>query len=194
MKRSILTLIAAALFLFVVNGVTGQGLLKIKPTKLTVQGTSSLHDWESEITKAEVKGIFQIENLQLVQVKDVEVKVPVESIKSTKGKLMDSKTYDAFKSEKNPFIIYTLTSVKINAATSVLEAKGNLTMAGVTRPIDLQVKYKVLPTGELQLTLAKSLKMTEFKMVPPTAMMGTIKVGDEVTVNFDMVVNTKLLQ
>ena len=194
MKRSILTLIAAALLLFIVNGVSGQGLLKIKPTKLTVQGTSSLHDWESDITKAEVKGIFQIESLQLVQVKDVEVKIPVESIKSTKGKLMDSKTYDAFNSEKNPYIIYTLTSVKINAATSTLEAKGNLTMAGVTRPIDLQVKYKVLPTGELQLALTKSLKMTEFKMVPPTAMMGTIKVGDEVTVNFDMVVNTKLLQ
>jgi polyisoprenoid-binding protein YceI len=122
------------------------------------------------------------------------VKIPVESIKSTKGKMMDSKTYDAFNYEKYPFIIYTLTSAKINQNSGVIEAKGNLSMAGTSRPIDIQVKYKMLPNGDLQLTLSKKLKMTEFKMEPPTAMMGTIKVGDEVTVSFDVAVNTKLIQ
>ena len=67
-------------------------------------------------------------------------------------------------------------------------------MAGATRPIELQAKYKVLPSGELQVTVSKALKMTDFKMEPPTAMMGTIKVGDEVTVNFDATINTKLIQ
>jgi hypothetical protein len=58
----------------------------------------------------------------------------------------------------------------------------------------VQAKYKILPNGELQLTVSKKLKMTDFKMEPPTAMMGTIKVGDEVTVIFDVTVNTKLIQ
>jgi polyisoprenoid-binding protein YceI len=126
--------------------------------------------------------------------KNVEVRIPVESIKSTKGKLMDSKTYDAFNAEKYPFIVYNVTSVKVNQSAGVLDAKGTLTMAGVSRPVDLQAKYKVLPSGDLQITVSKSLKMTEFKMDPPTAMMGTIKVGDEVTVSFDVTINTKLIQ
>jgi polyisoprenoid-binding protein YceI len=193
MKRNILILAVIALFLVVNNTSFGQ-LLKVKANKMTVQGSSSLHDWESQITKAEWKGLFQIENLALVDAKNVEVKIPVESIKSTKGKLMDSKTYDAFKAEKNPYIIYNLTTVKVNQNAGVLDAKGTLTMGGVTRPIDLQAKYKVLPSGDLQITVSKTLKMTEFKMEPPTAMMGTVKVGDEVTVSFDVTLNTKLIQ
>jgi polyisoprenoid-binding protein YceI len=194
MKRNIVVIVfAAALFMTLNNFSYGQ-LVKVKANKMTVQGSSSLHDWESQITKAEWKGVFQVENLALVDVKNVEVKIPVESIKSTKGKIMDSKTYDAFNFEKYPFIIYSLTSAKINQTAGTIDAKGTLSMGGATRPIELQAKYKVLPSGELQLTLSKTLKMTEFKMEPPTAMMGTIKVGDEVTVNFDITVNTKLIQ
>lgn len=194
MKRNItLLVITAALFLVFNNIAFGQ-LVKVKANSMTVQGSSSLHDWESQITKAEWKGLFQIENLALVDVKNVEVKIPVESIKSTKGKIMDSKTYDAFDAKKHPFIIFSLTTAKINQTAGTIDAKGTLTMAGATRPIELQAKYKVLPSGELQVTVSKALKMTDFKMEPPTAMMGTIKVGDEVTVNFDATINTKLIQ
>lgn len=194
MKRNITVLLITAALFLVFNNITFGQPVKVKANSMTVQGSSSLHDWESQITKAEWKGLFQIENLALVDVKNVEVKIPVESIKSTKGKIMDSKTYDAFDAEKHPFIIFSLTSAKINQTAGIIDAKGTLTMAGATRPIDLQAKYKVLPSGELQVTVSKTLKMTDFKMEPPTAMMGTIKVGDEVTVNFDATINTKLIQ
>ena len=64
-------------------------------------------------------------------------------------------------------------------------------MAGANQPIDLQqVKYKVLAGGDVQITFSKTFKMSQWKMEPPTAMMGTIKVGDEVTVNFDFIVDS----
>lgn len=193
MKRYITHLtIAAAIFL--VAGNSFAQVLKVKANSMSVKGSSSLHDWESEITKAEWKGEFQIQNMTLVDVKNVEVKIPVEGIKSTKGKVMDSKTYDAFKYEKYPVIVFNLTSAKINAAAGVIDAKGTLAMAGASKPIDLQAKYKVLPNGEIQLTVTKTFNMSEFKMDPPTAMMGTIKVGDQVTVGFDVIVNGKLIQ
>jgi polyisoprenoid-binding protein YceI len=194
MKRNLVVIaITAALFL-ILNSFSYAQLAKVKTNSMSVQGSSSLHEWESQITKAEWKGVFQVENLTLLDIKNVEVKIPVESIKSTKGKMMDSKTYDAFNSEKYPFIIFTLTSAKINQASGIVDAKGNLAMGGATRPIDVQAKYKILPNGELQLTVSKKLKMTDFKMEPPTALMGTIKVGDEVTVIFDVTINTKLIQ
>jgi polyisoprenoid-binding protein YceI len=194
MKRNIVVLaITAALFL-ILNNISFAQLVKVKPNKMTVQGSSTLHEWESDITKAEWKGLFQIENLALVDVKNVEVKIPVESIKSTKGKMMDSKTYEAFNYEKFPFIVFTLNSAKVNQTAGTIEAKGNLSMAGVTKVIDLQVKYKVFANGDLHLTVNKTFKMSEFKMESPTAMMGTIKVGDEVTVSFDVTASTKLIQ
>jgi hypothetical protein len=59
----------------------------------------------------------------------------------------------------------------------------------------MPLKYKILPNGDLQFSASKKIKMTEYKMEPPTAMMGTIKVGDEVTVNFDITVTpNKIIQ
>lgn len=193
MKRTTTVLFAAALMILT-QGAIAQALLKVKANKMTVQGSSTLHDWESQITRADIKGVFTIENDKLVEAKNIEVKIPVESIKSTKGKMMDGKTWDAFNYEKYPFITYSLSGGKINEATGTIDAKGSLTMAGVTRPFEVQAKYKVLPGGELQIILSRKFKMTEFKMETPTAMMGSIKVGDEVTVNFDLTINTKILQ
>lgn len=192
MKHKISIVLTAALLLGVVTGAVSQSAL-VKANKMTVQGSSTIHDWESEITKADMKGEFLVSDNQLKEVKNVEVKIPVESIKSTKGKMMDSKTYDAFNSTKNPYIVYALNKAKINA-NGTIDATGTLTMAGVTKPLEVQGKYTVLENGDVRLTLSRKFKMTEFKMDPPTAMMGTIKVGDEVTVNFDVVVDTKSVQ
>jgi polyisoprenoid-binding protein YceI len=166
-----------------------QSSYALKSVKATIQGTSSLHDWESNITKIQFKGSLLSDGKTLKTIKDVEVKVPVESIKSKEGKIMDNKTYNAFKYEQNPFIIYSFSMAQaktVNNAVTI-ETTGNLTMAGVTKPIPLSAKGNVLPNGDLQLAISRKLKMTDFKMVPPTAMMGAIKVGDEVTVNFDLV-------
>lgn len=193
MKSKInILLTAAALLLFAHTGMA-QGALQVKANKMSVQGSSTLHDWESEITKADLKGEILVSNSQLKEVKNLEVKIPVESIKSTKGKMMDSKTYDAFNSSKNPFIVYALKDAKVNP-DGTIDGNGTLTMAGVTKPMQVKAKYKVLNNGDVQLIVSRTFKMSEFKMDPPTAMMGSIKVGDEVTVNFDVVVNSKLIQ
>ena len=172
--------------------IQAQDNFVLKSVKATVQGTSTFHDWESEITKILFKGSLQSDGKILKTIKNVEVKVPVESIKSKEGRIMDNKTYNAFKYEKNPFIIYTfnLAQAKTETNNSVsIETTGNLTMAGITKPIALTAKGKVLDNGDLQLDISKKLKMSDFKMVPPTAMMGAIKVGEEVTVNFNLVLS-----
>lgn len=161
----------------------------IHVNKATVTGTSSLHDWESTIEKLECTGSFTLANNTLKDIKDVVVKIPVKSIKSPKGKMMDNKTYEAFNYEKYPSIIFTLKTKKINDANSTIEVEGDLSMAGVTKAISMILNYKLLPSGEMQVSGAKKIIMTEFKMKPPTAMMGTIKVGNEVVVNFDLMLS-----
>jgi polyisoprenoid-binding protein YceI len=163
---------------------------KSKTVKLTVNGTSSLHDWESDVTKVEWRGSFLVESSEVKEVANVTVKIPVTSIKSTKGKIMDNKTYDAFKSEKYPYIIFKMNKSQITGGngTQTIKTEGALTMAGKTKQVTLTVKVKTLPNGDLQLTGSYPIKMTEYSMEPPTAMMGAIKVGEEVTVNFDLTV------
>lgn len=160
----------------------------LKNSKSTIQGTSSLHDWESTISQVTYKGTFVVENNVLKSIKSAEVTIPVVGIKSTKGKIMDNKTYDAFLFEKNPTITFLLTTAQLRpeGSGSAVDASGYLTMAGTMKTVKLTGVVKVLTGGDIQLTLSKKIKMTEYKMEQPTAMMGTITVGDEVTVTFDL--------
>jgi polyisoprenoid-binding protein YceI len=185
MKTNLLLRLTVGLLFVQIFNLQAQSF-KLKTYKVTVKGTSTLHEWESVVEKVDAKGFYALENNELVDVKDVVIKIPVTSIKSTKGKIMDNKTYEAFSYEKFPHIIFTLNTKKINGANSTISVTGKLSMGGATNQIDLNLNYKLLPYGELQLTGSKKLLMTDFKMQPPTAMMGTIKVGNEVIVTFDI--------
>lgn len=102
---------------------------------------------------------------------------------------MDNKTWEALKSETHPTITYQLASVKSiekTAAGYQIKASGKLTIAGETRTVDMTVDAKVLADGSVQFSGSKSLKMTEFNMTPPTALLGTLKTGDEVTIVFNV--------
>jgi polyisoprenoid-binding protein YceI len=162
---------------------------KVKDFTMTVSGTSTMHVWQSSVEKISASGSYILTSSKLVEVKDVVVKIPVRSIKSTKGKTMDNKTYEAFNYEKNPDITFAMNRCVVNETNSTIDLIGTLSMAGKTLPIGLKVNYKVLPNGELKITGSKQLTMTDFGMEPPTAMMGAIKVGDEVAVSFEITLN-----
>ena len=159
---------------------------EITPQNLTVSilGTSNLHDWEMKVAK--INSELTLSSSK--QITSLVVKIPVISIKSGKG-IMDEKTYDAFDSKKNPNIVFQLTeasSIKLTDKDSEITLTGNLSMAGETRKISFKTVGKTTKTGDYQLKGSVPLKMTDFKIKPPTAMLGTMKTGDAVTVKFDV--------
>lgn len=151
---------------------------------MTVAGTSTLHDWESEVTKVDWSGQLTLDDKKMSEINGVKVVVPVTSIKSTKGKIMDNKTYEAFNYEKNPNVTYQLTAATVEGQK--INATGVLSMAGASKTIKLEVTYKTLANGDIQLVGSHTMNMRDYKMEPPTAVMGTIKVGEEVTIKFDL--------
>jgi len=164
--------------------------LKINPKSsvITIQGKSNLHDWESKAQQ--VTGQIVV-NLSAKQVQSMFVDVPVKSIKSGE-KLMDTKTYEAFNVDKNPNIQFKMTEVnnlQISESSISATITGNLTMAGTTKKVAFKVIGKPVKGGSYQFTGSLALKMTDFKMAPPTAMMGMLKVGDGITLKFDVTVD-----
>ncbi|HEX6224318.1 MAG TPA: YceI family protein [Chryseolinea sp.] len=181
MKKSFVLFI---LVFFIATIAQGQKPYSVKSYKMTIDGTSSMHDWTSDVTKLTWTGQVVTEGTTVKEIKSVVVNIPVAGIKSTKGKTMDNKTYDAFKSDKNPMIVYKLNSV--TASGNNLKANGSLTMAGITKPVGLTASAKVLPNGDVQISGNQKLNMTDFSMSPPTALMGSIKVGAEVIIKYEM--------
>lgn len=162
----------------------------LKRVKATIQGTSTLHDWESKVTEVSGKGTVQMKDQLITTIQDAEINIVVKGIQSEEGSKMDNKTYEAFKADVNPLIVYSFKDalVKISDSKMVtIEATGHLRMAGTTRSMTLTAKGKELSNGDLQLSVSKTIKMTDFGMEPPVMFLGTIKVGNDITVQFDFV-------
>jgi polyisoprenoid-binding protein YceI len=92
----------------------------------------------------------------------------------------------ALKADKNPAITWKLSSYRVDGTAVVME--GTLTIAGKENPIELRGNGAA-DNGTITLKGTKLLKMTDFGVKPPSLMFGTMKVGNPVTVSFDLVLN-----
>ncbi len=173
--------------------VSAQTPFEVKNVEMTIDGTSSLHDWTSEVTEVSADGMLEFTGGDLKAIEELTVSVPVTSIKSSKGNIMDKKTYDAFDSEQHPNVTYALRevqSISKNGNTYTVKAKGDLTMAGITKSIEMTVSGESTGNGDIRFQGSKALDMTDWNMDPPTAMFGTLKTGKDVTVNFALTLST----
>jgi len=196
-SKFVIQLALSVIMLLIITSVHAQDSFFMKSGSANIEGTSTLHEWRSDITNIQCKGLFEVQNGIVRSVKSAEIKILVRGIKSTKGKIMNNKTYDAFKSEKNPYIIFTFVSGRVRTDSennSTIETSGNLSMAGEIHTISLIAKVNILSNGDLHLSAVEKIKMTEYKMKPPTAVFGTIVVGDEVTVNFNLILTLTIAQ
>jgi polyisoprenoid-binding protein YceI len=161
-------------------------------SSVTIEGTSTLHNWTME--GATIKGEISAptpDNWN-APAKAV-VTIPVTSIRSEHSK-MDKLMAEALKAEKNPEIRYEMTQAtprNASAASFVLETRGNLTIAGVTKEVSIDVQGNRGADGRYILTGKTPIRMTAFGIKPPTAMMNTIKTGDDVTVTFRWIVEKR---
>lgn len=158
---------------------------------LKVEGTSNVHDWEIDAKEQQGKLIAELADGQLVKISQLEFNVKAESLKSGKSG-MDKNTYKALNTDKHKQITYKMNKVNnidcVTTGNCKLTTSGTLTIAGNSRPIDITFDAKV--TGDkITLTGSKALKMSEFKVDPPTAMFGTITTGDQVTIKFTSTFN-----
>ena len=60
-----------------------------------------------------------------------------------------------------------------------------LTLGGVEKPVVVIAKARE-ENGMLRVSGTQKVEMSDFGLKPPTLMMGTLKVGNEVTVGFDL--------
>jgi len=172
-------------FIFIAGCLQAQSLkVNSKTSTMTIYGTTNVHDFKSKVTQ--IKGEVVVSSSKKIQ--SLNVEIPVRSIKSGE-KGMDTKTYEAFNEGKFPTISFQLvdaSSLQINGDDISVTVTGNLTMAGATRRISFKTTGKNLKPGAYEFKGSIALKMTDFKMKPPTAMLGVMKVGDAITLKFDI--------
>lgn len=158
-------------------------IIDLPSSEMTIDGTSTVHDWTSIVEVIEGSVQIDAKDGKILSVKELNLSIPVKSIKSGKN-AMDKNTYKAMKESAHKFILFKLSGVE--SGHESLEYWGNLTIAGVSKEIRGSLKYIQSNGSGFAFKGEVSLKMSEYGIDPPKAVMGTIKTGDEIIIKFNL--------
>ena len=116
----------------------------------------------------------------------VEVRVPATKLDCRNDK-MNEHMLKALKASEFPMITYKVSSYELTRTEAGTKATltGTLNLGGVEKPMTVISTAKE-DAGMLRVTGTQKVDMTQFGLKPPTLMMGTLKVANEVTVGFDL--------
>jgi polyisoprenoid-binding protein YceI len=157
-------------------------------SNVEVTGSSSLHNWKMDVTAYNSEFNLIREGSAIKNINNIYFSCRVKDLKS-ESNLMDRKAYDALKADNSPEIKFSGTSVT-NLVTDNQKfsgkVKGNLSLAGKTKQVEIPFNGTINNNNSVSIQATTSMLMSEYGITPPTAMMGTLKTGDKISVNFSL--------
>jgi hypothetical protein len=190
--KTLTNILGLMLALFITSFSFGQSKISTTAINTSIEGTSTLHDWEMKGTKAdcEVMATFDQKG-NLSGITSMKFKVGAKTLKSGKG-AMDKNAYKALKADKFANITADLKSAKVTTKDNVnytVNAVVILNIAGKAKETDVTASFKKINVDSYSVNVKKSLVMSEYGVEPPSFMMGTVTTGDKVDLSFSFILN-----
>jgi polyisoprenoid-binding protein YceI len=114
--------------------------------------------------------------------------VEAKNLKSEHGS-MDNRTYKTIKADEFPKIVFKLASATITPGQKhkfSINATGTLTIAGASKTITMLVNGELKADNTITCTGSEKIKLTDFKIDPPSFMLGAMKVKDDLTIQYTL--------
>jgi polyisoprenoid-binding protein YceI len=188
-----------AFVMMVVSAVFPQEWELADESRLWIDGTSSVNSFTCRATDMDGTGVLKgrdsVEGTESPAL--ITVQVPALDCGNRR---MNSDLRDAMKADEFPTITFRLeyaervrrsdahsTRDGANADSMRVQVVGTLTLAGQSREVVVLMTAERLEDGRYRGTGKKDLKMTDFGITPPTALLGLVKARDEITIGFDLI-------
>lgn len=188
---AVLTSLTSAVLLMAATPYTPGSLTLHQGSRLWFDGTSTLRSWSCSADQMDEAIDSPESNVQAAILDgrkvpgSIAVDFPVAKLECKNG-TMNEHMRKALKATEHPVIRFQLTSYDVTKASAVNGTLvGTLQLGAQTRPLTVPVQFAPGENG-LRVTGKVPVKMTEWGIKPPTLMLGSIKVGESVTVNFDL--------
>jgi hypothetical protein len=129
-------------------------------------------------------------------VPDLHLRVPVSTFRCG-NRVMESDMRRALKADRNPNVEFTFRELRggiehdLDSGAYRAAVTGDLTLAGVTRAIDLTVSAERISRTSFRIRAALPLRMTDFSVTPPSALFGAVRARNELTVRFDLLLEIR---
>jgi hypothetical protein len=198
-------LMATAVIGLGANAAVAQGpsaiRLRLEPgSEITIQGTSTLHDFHCKTDK-----IIAYVDVDPSYTRDLtKVARPLVSVKvnivartlTCGGGTIDNNMYKTLKTDQFQMIKYTMSGYDLLDATSSsfsANTKGTLQIAGQDKAVDIKINAARLAEGKASAEGEETIKLTDFGIDPPSFMFGRLKVGNELKVKFNLKAGPELI-
>ena len=187
------------LFLFstgLLHQVSAQTYTISDDSRMTVYGSANVTDWDAEVKT--IRGEVKINNpngndwsrAEASWFESVSVTIPVGDIDAD-SRRMNRNMHEYLKEDDYPEITYSLVEAEELASLGnpgfQLTVRGTVNAAGESREIIHDVEISEQENGNLVISGSQDLKMTDFGIDPPTAMLGSVRSRDEMTIEFELV-------
>ena len=155
-------------------------------SRIWIDGTSTIHDWTCEV--GNVTADLSAED-GFADLSKVVITVKSDALECKNG-TMNKKAIEALDAKDHPTIKYTASANKVTTSGADLSiaTTGQLEIAGKANTVNTTVTGKTQSDGSIRFTGTLPVKMSDYGIKPPTAMLGTMKTGNDVKVRFDIVV------
>ena len=164
--------------------VNAQKKYTVAKSTFEVAGTSNIHDWVMKSSEGTGNTYLTFTDSKLTDIKNLTISLLAESIKSSKSS-MDEVAYESLDTKTYKNIRYVLKSAdKVNETTWILT--GTYTIAGVSKEYRTQARVITYDNGTFVLQGSNQMTFSDFGMTPPSAALGVVKAGKELTVIFNI--------
>jgi len=161
--------------------------------EMKIDGTSNVRDWDADINTINATFVLSefdlsdLSSLTADHFKTMELSIPVEDIESDSGRLTRN-LQGYLKVDDHPNITFKMNEiegVEINGNSADITAKGVINAAGVDYETTMNVTATV-NDGKITISGTQELLMTDFDIEPPTAMLGSIRARDEISIIYSL--------
>lgn len=187
-KNGLRQMILSFLFLFSTPFLFGQQQTFVYHSgEIEVSGYTNNYNWKMKTDSVECKSLITLQNRQLKAINNLSFTVPVQKL-SSPNTYMDRIAHRTLKSYPFDKIYFKYVKSEIQPWDDkdqyLVKATGNLTIAGVTQAIKMDLIATVIKDGTINFAGTHKLKLSTYQVVPKKTLMGTLNTSDDVTVNF----------
>ncbi|MBL7974914.1 MAG: YceI family protein [Candidatus Kapabacteria bacterium] len=163
-------------------------------SKLYIEGTSNVNSFDcsckDNFPKRSIKVAFS-DDLKTIRFTNSYFKIRTQSLDCNNSR-MNKDLCEALKSSEYPDIKIELKDAKLQSTTPgsdgwlSIKVNASMTITNVTKDIVLDVKGKKTSDEKFRFVCQKEILLTDYNIEPPTALLGLVKVRNNIKINFDL--------
>ena len=168
-----------------------QSLFTLQPeSRIWIDGASNVSSFTCEA--GPIEGSAQLPDTPIMKAGLADapaLSAPVRLFDCGNGR-MNSDLYDALDAKRHPYIEFRLLGAGVSDGWAGewqrIQVTGEIAIKGAWRTVSLTAEGRRLKNGLYRVRGRAPLKMTDFDVTPPTALLGMVRARDDIVVRFDL--------